>query len=152
MAKSLNKVQLLGNVGKQPEFKNSSASTRALLSLATNERIKRGDKWEDHTEWHNLVMFGRLAEIARDYVHKGSKIFIEGRLSTYKYEDDQQQTRYFTSVIVSDLILLDGRESRPQQSADAALAADNYGYGSAAKQTTTAPETTTAISDDDIPF
>jgi single-strand DNA-binding protein len=149
MSKSVNKVILLGNVGKAPEVKNSSASMRVTFSLATNERIKRGDKWEDHTEWHNVVLFGRLAEIARDYVHKGSKIYIEGRLSTYKYEDEQQQTRWITNVIGSEITLLDARESRPAQAPDAALAADNYGYGSTAKPTTASPA---AISDDDIPF
>jgi single-strand DNA-binding protein len=80
MARSVNKVVLLGNVGKDPEFRNIPSGIVAELSLATNERHPDGHGgWRDHTEWHTLVAFGRNAEIIREYVQTGSKIFIEGK-------------------------------------------------------------------------
>lgn len=119
MSKSVNKVILLGNVGQPPESKNSPGGTlRTTVSIATNERVKRADKWEDYTEWHRVVLFGRLAEIARDYLRKGSKVFIEGRLRTYKWEDETQQTRWSTNIIAEELTLLDARDSRQPQPPD----------------------------------
>jgi len=118
MGKSVNKVILLGNVGQVPEVKTNNGKPRASLSLATNERFKVGEKWEDRTEWHRVVFFGRLAEIVRDYVSKGSKLYIEGRLRTYKWEDDSQQTRYATNIIAEDITLLDGRDARQAQPPD----------------------------------
>ena len=112
MSKSVNKVILLGNVGQAPESTSKSGTLRTMVSLATNERVKKGDNWEDHTEWHRVVLFRRLAEIARDYVRKGSKVLIEGRLRTYKYEDEHQQTRWVTNIIAVDLVLLDGKDNR----------------------------------------
>ncbi len=116
--KSVNRVTLLGNVGQPPEVKSGSGTIRAMVSLATNERVKKGDKWEDHTEWHSVVFFGRLAEIVRDYVRKGSKIYVEGRNRTFRFEDEKQQMRYVTNVIASDFVLLDGRDNRQAEPPD----------------------------------
>jgi single-strand DNA-binding protein len=116
VAKSVNKVILLGNLGKDPESKNSAGGTlRTMVSIATTERVKKGDKWEDTTEWHSVVMFGRLAEIARDYLRKGSKVFIEGRLKTHKWEGDDQQTHWRTDIIATEISLIDGNrgDARP---------------------------------------
>ena len=82
MAKGVNKVALLGNVGRDMEIKFSNGLAIANLSLATAERVKEGEEWKDAAEWHHLVFFGRQAKIVREYVEKGSKIYVEGRLKT----------------------------------------------------------------------
>ena len=118
--KSVNKVILLGNVGQAPEVKDNPGGTlRAAVSIATNVRVKKGDKWEDKTEWHRVVLFGRLAEVARDYLRKGSKVYVEGKLRTYKW-DDNGTTRYSTNITVTDLNLLDSHDSRQPQPPDEA--------------------------------
>ncbi len=114
MSKSVNAVTLLGNIGQAPESKQSLNGTlRTTVSLATNERKKvpNSDKWEDHTEWHAVIFFGRLAEIARDYLRKGSKVYVSGRLRTISWEDDTQQKRWRTNIVAEELILLDGKEA-----------------------------------------
>lgn len=113
MAKSVNKVILLGNVGKDPEIRSTPGGTMvANFTLATSDRQKDAQgNWQDRTEWHNLVAFGRTAEIIRDYVKKGSKLFIEGKIQTRSWDDKESgQKRYRTEIIVNDLSLLSGRE------------------------------------------
>lgn len=110
--KSVNKVILLGNLGKDPEVKYTPSGTPvAKLALATNERFKDKDgQWQDRTEWHNVVVWQRLAEIAGEYLKKGSKVYIEGRLQTRSWDDKQtNQKRYMTEVVANDLVLLGGR-------------------------------------------
>jgi single-strand DNA-binding protein len=147
--RSVNKVILLGNLGQAPEtraLKNGTLLTTA--SLATSERFKQGEEWKDRTEWHSVIFYGKLAEIARDYLRKGSKVYIEGRIRTDSWTDDKTGTKHWrTHVVVSDVTLLDSRDSRPPQTPDYALSADNYGYGSSAKAATTP-----SISDEYIPF
>jgi single-strand DNA-binding protein len=112
MPKSVNKVILLGNVGKDPEVKFlPSGLPVANLTLATSERTKdKSGEWQDRTEWHNLTAYQRTAEIIRDYVKKGSKIYVEGRIQTRSWDDQASgQKRYRTEIIVSDLVLLTGR-------------------------------------------
>src|SRR6202035_663865 len=112
MAKSVNKVILVGNLGKDPEVKfTPSGVPVAKFSLATNERFKdKSGEWQDRTEWHNIVAWQRLAEIIGEYVKKGSKIYIEGRLQTSSWEDKQSgEKKYRTEVVASDLVLLGGR-------------------------------------------
>ena len=89
MAKSVNKVILLGNVGKDPEIRSTGGGTMvASFTLATSDRTKDAQgNWQDRTEWHNLKAFGRTAEIVRDYVKKGAKLFVEGRLTTRSWDD-----------------------------------------------------------------
>lgn len=109
MAKSVNKVILLGNVGKDPEIKSTAGGTLvANLSLATSERYKdKGGEWQDRTEWHNVVAYARGAEILRDYVKKGSKLYVEGRLATRSWEDkDSGKKAYRTEIVVADISLL----------------------------------------------
>ncbi len=150
--KSVNKVILLGNVGQPPETKTLRNGTLlTMASVATNERFKQGDEWKDRTEWHSVLFYGKLAEIARDYLHKGSKAYIEGRIRTDSWVDDATgKKNWRTHVVATEITLLDPREGRPPKTPDEVLAADNYGYGHAAKDAaaTTAPE----IGDDDIPF
>jgi single-strand DNA-binding protein len=110
--KSLNRVQLIGNLGKDPEVKYTPQGTAvAKLTIATNERFKdKGGEWQDRTEWHNVVLWQRLAEIAGEYLKKGGKVYIEGRLQTRSWDDKQTgQKKYMTEVVASDLILLGGR-------------------------------------------
>ncbi len=108
MAKGMNKVFLLGNAGKDPEIRaTQSGVTVANFSLATADRQKQGEEWVDKTEWHNVVAFKRTAEIIRDYVKKGSKVMIEGKIQTRSWDDkDSGQKKYRTEIIVNDLTLL----------------------------------------------
>ena len=110
--KSLNRVQLIGNLGKDPEIKYTPQGTPvAKLTIATNERFKdKAGEWQDRTEWHNVVLWQRLAEIAGEYLKKGGKVYIEGRLQTRSWDDKTSgQKKYMTEVVASDLILLGGR-------------------------------------------
>ena len=112
MAKSVNKVILVGNLGKDPEVKFTPSGTAvAKFSLATNERYKdKAGEWQDRTEWHNIVAWQRLAEIVGEYVKKGNKIYIEGRLQTSSWDDKETgQKKYKTEIIANELVLLGGR-------------------------------------------
>jgi single-strand DNA-binding protein len=118
MAKSVNKVILLGNVGKDPELKAAATGTVvATFSIATSDRFKdKEGTWQDRTEWHNLVAFGKVAEIIRDYVKKGSKLYVEGSLRTQSWDDKTSgQKRYKTEIVVNDLSLRTRRRRRLQQ-------------------------------------
>ena len=152
--KSLNKVQLIGNLGKDPEVKYTPSGTAvAKITLATNERFKDKDgQWQDRTEWHNVVLWQRLAEIAGEYLKKGGKVYVEGRLQTRSWDDKQtNQKKYMTEVVASDLILLSGRGEGGETG--------GYSRGASAGNNNfdqSVPEPASAgagpISDDDIPF
>lgn len=143
MSKSVNKVFLLGNVTRDPEIRDTKSGTIvANLSLATNDRQKDAQgEWKDVPEYHNLVAFKRTAEIIRDYVHKGSKLYIEGKLQTQSWEKDGVK-HYKTVIFVNDLGLLDGKT-------DANAAANGYPQGRTVYQKPAAQE---EMSDDAIPF
>lgn len=149
MAKSVNKVILIGNLGKDPEVKYTPSGTAvAKFSLATNERYKdKGGEWQDRTEWHNIVAWQRLAEIVGEYVKKGSKLYIEGRLQTSSWDDKESgQKRYKTEVIANDLVLLSGRGTEEG-------GGRSRGASAAASMDQRVPEPDTAqITDEDIPF
>jgi single-strand DNA-binding protein len=119
MARGINKVILIGNLGKDPEVRYmSSGSAVANLTLATSEswKDKQTGEQQERTEWHNLVFYGRLAEIAGEYLKKGSKIYAEGRLQTRKWQDKNTGTdRYTTEIIVNDMQMLDSRGASGQQ-------------------------------------
>jgi single-strand DNA-binding protein len=111
MAKSVNRTFLLGHVGKNPEVGTTPGGTLAVnFSLATTDREKDGQgNWSDRTEWHNLVAYGRTAEIVRDYVSKGTQLFIQGKIQTRSWDDKESgQKRYRTEIFVHDLTLLGG--------------------------------------------
>ena len=151
---------LLGNVGKDPEIKATSSGTVvATFSIATSERFKdKTGNWQDRTEWHNLVAFKRTAEIVRDYVKKGSKLFVEGKIQTRSWEDkDTKAKRYRTEIIVNDLSLLSGRDDSSgggaggySRSSSTSNAAVNEDQRTPAAQDDFAQSA--EISDDDIPF
>lgn len=114
MARGINKVILIGNIGGDPEVRympNGNAVT--TLSVATSETWKdkvTGEK-QDRTEWHRVVCFNRLGEIAGEYLRKGSKVYVEGSLRTRKWQDQQGQDRYTTEIIATDIQMLDSKNS-----------------------------------------
>ena len=118
MARSVNRVILLGNVGKDPDVKTTGGGTIvANFSIACSDRGKDAQgNWQDVTEWVDLVAFKRTAEIIRDYVHKGSKVYVEGKLQTRQWEKDGQK-HYRTEILINELVLLDGggKREEPQQ-------------------------------------
>lgn len=111
---SVNKVILLGNLGSDPDMRQASTGTAiANISLATTRRFRNAEgQTVSETEWHRVVLFGRTAEIARDYLHKGSPAYIEGRLRTRKWTDQQGQDRYTTEIFGDVLQLLGGRDDQ----------------------------------------
>jgi single-strand DNA-binding protein len=155
MARSVNKVILLGNVGKDPEIRaTASGMTVANFSIATTDRIKGQDgQFTDKTEWHNLVAFQRTAEIVRDYVKKGHKLYVEGRLQTSSWDDKTSgQKKYRTEIIVSDLSLLSGRGEGGEGGSSGGYSRSNttsYDQRTPASQPDYADQ---GITDDDIPF
>jgi single-strand DNA-binding protein len=112
MAKSINKVILVGNVGKDPEVKYTpSGVALAKFSLATNERFKdKSGEWQDRTEWHNVLAWQRLAEIVGEYVHQGTRLYIEGKLQTSNWEDrNSGEKKFRTEIVARDIVLLGSR-------------------------------------------
>ena len=112
MARGVNKVILLGNLGKDPEVKYTQGGMAvARFSLATTERAKdKEGNWQDKTEWHNLVAFGRTAEVAGEYLKKGRTVYIEGALRSSSWDDKETgQKKYKTEVIVNDLVMVGGQ-------------------------------------------
>lgn len=148
MGRSVNEVRLLGHVGKAPEMRKTNAKgvLVANLSIATNERRKVEGEYIDHTEWHRITAFGKLAEVIRDYVKRGSQIYLEGRLRTESW-DDNGTTRYSTFIVAEELILLDGKPA-------GAPAPPTGSFDSYAEQASQRgnPVAAQPISDDDIPF
>lgn len=112
---TINKVLLIGNLGADPEIRQSSGgSVIASLRIATSENWKdQQGQAQERTEWHRVVVFGRTAEVVRDYVKKGSKIYIDGRLQTRKWQDKDGQDRYTTEIVANELQMLDRSGSTP---------------------------------------
>lgn len=108
MARSLNKVTLIGNVGNDPEIRATSSGARvAKLSLATNRTFQdRTGQQQERTEWHRLTMFGRLVDVVEQWVKKGDRLYVEGRIEYSQTQDDQGGTRYWTDIVVSEMIML----------------------------------------------
>jgi single-strand DNA-binding protein len=108
MSRSLNKVMLIGNVGAEPEVRTTGSGTRvAKVSIATNRTFNdRSGQRQEKTEWHRVTFFDRLAEIVEQYVHKGDRLYVEGRLEYSQTEDPQGGTRYWTDIIAQELVLL----------------------------------------------
>ena len=114
MARGINKAILIGNLGADPEIRyipNGSAVTNMNLATSTVWKDKSTGESNEKTEWHRLVCFGRLAEIATEYLRKGSKIYIEGRIQTRKWQDRNGMDRYTTEIICNDMQMLDKKEN-----------------------------------------
>jgi single-strand DNA-binding protein len=152
MAKGVNKVILLGNVGKDPEIRSTpSGTTVASFSLATAERAKdQTGNWVDKTEWHNLVAFNRTAEIVRDYVKKGTQLFIEGKIQTRSWDDKESgQKKYRTEILVNELSLLGGGPRSEGASSGGGYSRSSAPSGGGSSQPDYGD---VGITDDDIPF
>ena len=158
MAKSVNKVILIGNLGKDPEVKYTPQGTAvAKITLATNESYKdKGGQWQERTEWHNVVLWQRLAEIAGEYLKKGSKVYIEGRLQTRSWDDKQtNQKKYMTEVVAGTMVLLGGRGEGAEQGEGGGYGGySNNGFSSGPRQSggSRPSEDFSANLDDEIPF
>jgi single-strand DNA-binding protein len=161
MARSVNKVTLLGNVGKDPEIRATPSGVMvASFTLATSDRFQdAGGNWQDRTEWHNLKAFKRTAEIVRDYVKKGSKLYIEGKITTNSWDDKETGVKkYRTEILVNELVLLTGREEGSgggyTRAASSSSSSANFDQRPPAAASGGPDEfaQSTEISDDDIPF
>lgn len=150
MARSLNKAMLIGNLGRDPELRHTASGVPvATFSLATNwTRTTDDGRTEENTEWHNVVTWRRLAEICDQYLNKGSKVYIEGRIQTRSWDDKNTgQKRYMTEIVADQMIMLDapggsrGDFSGPQ--AQRAPSDDDF---------TTDPLPESDDFDDDLPF
>ena len=157
MARGINKVILIGNLGADPETRAMpSGSQVANLRIATSEswRDKTSGEQQERTEWHRVALFGRLAEIAAEYLRKGSQVYIEGSLRTRKWQDKQGNERYSTEIIGNEMQMLGGRggagagagpgASAPGRSAEPSFAEESGGSSGGAARG--------EDFDDDIPF
>ena len=111
---SLNKVMLIGNLGKDPEVRfTASGQAVAGFSIAKTEKFKgKSGEWEERTEWHNITLWGKLAEIAGEYLSKGKTVFIEGRLQTRKWQDKSGNDRYTTEIVGDKMQMLSPKGER----------------------------------------
>jgi single-strand DNA-binding protein len=163
MARGINKVILVGNLGTDPETRyTASGSAITNISVATSEswRDKQSGEQQERTEWHRIVFFNRLAEIAGEYLRKGSQVYVEGKLQTRKWQDKSGQDRYSTEVVGNEMQMLGGRSggggggeagSRPAQSAPQ----QSGGFRDRpqqAEQKAAEPAASDGFAEDDIPF
>ena len=142
MSRSLNKVMLIGHVGNDPEIRATAAGSRvAKLSLATNSTWSdRSGEQQEKTEWHRLTVFGRLVDVVEQYVKKGERLFVEGRLEYSQTQDEQGGTRYWTAIIVNEMVMLGSTGS------------GNYSGGAEDADTSGPKPSNTEPLDDDLPF
>jgi len=156
MARGVNKVILVGNLGRDPETRytqNGSAVTQFSIATSDSWRDKSTGEQQDRTEWHNIVCFARLAEIAGEYLKKGSKVYIEGSLRTSNWEQEGQK-RYRTEVMARELQMLDSRANGMEQTGE--FSESSYTAGVPGQQPAPVSQNSPTISDedfeDDIPF
>ncbi len=155
MNSSVNKVILVGHLGKDPEMRATSGGMQvASFSLATSERLK--DK-TDKTEWHNIVMFDKVAEIAGQYLKKGSLVYLEGKLQTEKWTDKEGHERYTTKIIANQMTMLGGKGETDKPTANYEVkevkpAAPRQSYTPPPQRRDVPPPAAKADFDDDVPF
>jgi single-strand DNA-binding protein len=165
MARGVNKAILIGNLGRDPETRyTQGGSAVARFSIATSEswRDKQTGEQQERTEWHNVVCFARLAEIAGEYLKKGSKVYIEGRIQTRKWQDQNGQDRYTTEIIANEMQMLDSRgggagggydQDAPPRTAGASAGSGNMNRGKPRNDSQPPPPADDLDDlDDDIPF
>jgi len=150
MSRSLNKVMLIGNVGNDPEIRATSGGARvAKLSLATNRSWSgRDGQQQEKTEWHRLTFFGRLVDIVEQWVHKGDRLYVEGRLEYSQTQDDQGGTRYWTDIVVTEMVMLGGAGG----SGASGGSPGGYGGGSYGGGAGGGSQPPMGEPDDDLPF
>ena len=156
MARGINKVILIGNLGQDPESRTTPGGTTVTnIRIATSEswRDKQSGEMKEQTEWHTVVLWSRLGEIAAEYLKKGSQVYIEGRLQTRKWQDKSGNDRYTTEIVAGEMQMMGGRgggganqETRDRRDPGADTPPQAAAAGSAA------PGGTAADFDDDIPF
>ena len=162
MARGVNKVILVGNLGKDPEVRYSpNGGAVANITIATSESWKdktTGEK-QEKTEWHRVVFFGRLAEIAGEYLKKGAQVYIEGRLQTRKWQDKEGKDRYTTEIVAGEMQMLGSREGRgaPSEFDQSGDEGRSSGASSSRAPATASsgggkPSSPPSDFDDDIPF
>ncbi|HKL53735.1 MAG TPA: single-stranded DNA-binding protein [Wenzhouxiangellaceae bacterium] len=145
MARGINKVILIGNLGADPEVRYTPANTAVCnISVATTDqwRDKQTGEQQEKTEWHRVVMFNRLGEIAGEYLKKGSKVYIEGRLQTRKWQGQDGQDRYTTEVVANEMQMLDGRSGSAPM--------DDAGYGGRQQQPQQSRQSSPPPAEDDL--
>jgi len=149
MSRSLNKVMLIGNLGSDPEIRTTSSGTMvAKVSLATNRTFQdRTGQQQERTEWHRLTFFGKLAEIVEQYVTKGDRLYVEGRLEYSQTQDEQGGTRYWTDIVVTDMVMLGSAGPASGGGFGGAPGGERAGRSSASPQQPPASEP-----EDDLPF
>jgi len=147
MSRGINKVILVGNLGADPETRyTASGSAVTNIRLATSEswRDKQSGEQQERTEWHRVVFFNRLAEIAGEYLRKGRQVYVEGSLRTRKWQDQSGQDRYTTEIVASEMQMLGGRDGPGP-------APESGGFRERSRQPAVA-ESGPDFEDDDIPF
>ncbi len=152
MARGINKVILIGNLGKDPDIRYTPGGAAvANVTIATNEswKDKNTGEMQERTEWHNVVFFSRLAEIVGEYLRKGSQVYVEGRLQTRKWQDKSGNDRYTTEIVANEMQMLGGRSGAgmPESNAPAARPQQPAASNAPAAAAPVADEF-----DDDIPF
>ncbi|OCG59042.1 single-stranded DNA-binding protein [Gilliamella sp. Nev3-1] len=165
MARGINKVILVGNLGQDPEVRympNGNAVTNFSVATSETWKDKQTNETRDRTEWHRIVVFGKLAEIAGEYLKKGSQVYLEGQLQTRKWQDKSEQDRYTTEVVINPiggtLQMLGSRDGSQNwgQSANnspsAPVPQSTTQNAPTAEQATAMPEEPPMDFDDDIPF
>jgi single-strand DNA-binding protein len=156
MAKGINKVILIGNLGADPEIRHMpNGAAVANINLATSEswKDKNTGELQERTEWHRVVLFQRLAEIVAEYLKKGSKVYIEGRLQTRKWQDKTTgQDRYTTEIIANEMQMLDSRGGSTAGSNAPSFTTQNTSVARPKHETSPLPEMASEAFDDDIPF
>lgn len=117
---SLNRVELIGNLGRDPEIRFTTNGTAvASLALATSEKLKnKNGEWEERTEWHNIILYGRTAEVAGEYLTKGKSVYLEGKLKTRKWQDKTGKDRYTTEVVGEKMLMLGGKSEANSEQID----------------------------------
>lgn len=148
---SLNRAELIGTLGRDPEIRNFEGGSKvATFPMATNEpayTLQNGTQVPEQTDWHNIVCWGALARIAEGYLHKGTQVYVAGKLKTRSYDDRQGQKRYVTEIVASELVLLAGSKSSPQSAQNA-----TGGTSAQPTQENATGATTGADTGNDLPF
>ena len=155
MARGINKVIIVGNLGGDPETRYMpSGSAVTNLTVATNEswKDKQTGEQKDRTEWHKVAMFNRLAEIAAEYLRKGSQVYIEGKLRTRKWQDKNGQDRWTTEIIADEMQMLGGRGGAGGGGAGGGGGSAPMSSGQDSGPPSAPPQTGPDDFDDDIPF
>lgn len=156
MARGINKVILVGNLGADPETRfMPSGSAVCNITIATSEswKDKQSGQSQERTEWHRVVFFNRLAEIANEYLRKGSKVYVEGSLRTRKWQDKNNVERYTTEIVASEMQMLDGRgQGAPASSGSSFGSSSSQDMGSSSDMSSMKETMMDASFDDDIPF